>query len=472
MNKEKIINILKNFGYVITSNLLTLIVSSLVILILPKVIGMNEYGYWQLYTFYLTYIGFFHFGWCDGIYLKFGGENYSDLNKSYFASQIAGFILLQSVISIISIFASILFTDTPDTLFIFLSLSLNFVITNTRLLFVYTLQTTNRIKEASIITIADRFMYVVMLLILLFSQSMSYQRMIIADNISRLISLCYAVYICKDITFVSHKKMFQWKESWDNIKVGSNLMLANIASSLIIGIVRFAIQKGWDIATFGKVSLTLSLSNLVMTFINAISIVVFPMLKRTKPEKLSSVYKSLRSVLMLAILTILLLYYPLKAVLGVWLPAYRESFEFMGIVFPMIVFESKTSLLLNTYLKAMRQEKLIFKINFLTTIISVVAATICVWLLKSLYLSVFCIVILLAFRSTILEVQVTKLLKIDISRDIFLEFVMILIFIIGNICTTFTVSGIIYSVALILYYLFMLHSKDHSLLNNLRRSNK
>ncbi|HFR3408373.1 TPA: hypothetical protein ACHU7V_001771, partial [Streptococcus suis] len=133
MNKEKIFNILKNFGYVISSNLLTLIVSSVVILILPKVIGVNEYGYWQLYTFYLTYIGFFHFGWCDGIYLKFGGENYSDLDKKYFASQVSSFIIFQSIISLLSIIASLLFSKNSSTLFIFLALSLNFVITNTRL---------------------------------------------------------------------------------------------------------------------------------------------------------------------------------------------------------------------------------------------------------------------------------------------------------------------------------------------------
>ena len=468
MNTDRIKKILKNFGYVITSNLLTLIISSLVILVLPKVIGVNEYGYWQLYTFYLTYIGFFHFGWCDGIYLKFGGQIYEELDKSYFSSQISSFVIFQSLISLISIILSLVMTDGSDILFIFIALSLNFVITNTRLLYIYTLQTTNRIKDASIITIADRFIYALLLVVLLISNHVSFRNMIIADNIGRLLSLIYAFIVCREITFIPNKKLFKVKDSWDNIKVGSNLMLANIASNLIIGVVRFAIQRGWDIATFGRVSLTLSLSNLVMTFINAVGVVVFPMLKRTHPDKLSKVYISMRLLLMLAMFTVLLAYYPIRLILENWLPAYKVSLEFMGIIFPMVIFEGKTSLLLNTYLKAMRQEKLIFKINFLSTLMSILVAFLTVWLLNSLYLSVCSIVILLALRSTILEYYLTELLSIKLRKDIILELVIVSIFILANIFVTINISFMIYAVTLAIYYVITLDKKNIGLLKSVK----
>ena len=57
--------IIANFSYVVLSNLLTVIVSSLVVLILPKIMGVEEYGYWQLYIFYLSYAGFVHLGWVE-----------------------------------------------------------------------------------------------------------------------------------------------------------------------------------------------------------------------------------------------------------------------------------------------------------------------------------------------------------------------------------------------------------------------
>jgi len=53
---SKLKTIVTNFSYVIISNLLTVLVSSIVVLILPKIMGVEEYGYWQLYIFYLDFL--------------------------------------------------------------------------------------------------------------------------------------------------------------------------------------------------------------------------------------------------------------------------------------------------------------------------------------------------------------------------------------------------------------------------------
>ena len=39
-------------------------------LILPKFLGIESFGYWQLFLFYVSYIGFFHLGINDGVYLS------------------------------------------------------------------------------------------------------------------------------------------------------------------------------------------------------------------------------------------------------------------------------------------------------------------------------------------------------------------------------------------------------------------
>ena len=80
--KEKLIDLVKNFSYSLTSNLISLIISTLVVLVIPRIIGVEDYGFWQLYLFYSSYIGFLHFGWNDGIYLRYGGEEYDDLDKA------------------------------------------------------------------------------------------------------------------------------------------------------------------------------------------------------------------------------------------------------------------------------------------------------------------------------------------------------------------------------------------------------
>ena len=56
-------------------------VSVILTLLLPKVLGVAEFGYWQLFIFYLGYVGFFHFGINDGVYLIHGGETRDALDK-------------------------------------------------------------------------------------------------------------------------------------------------------------------------------------------------------------------------------------------------------------------------------------------------------------------------------------------------------------------------------------------------------
>lgn len=106
-----------------------------------------------------------------------------------------------------------------------------------------------------------------------------------------------------------------------------------------------------------------------MVFINSVGIVMFPILRRISTEKLELLYGSIRNVLMVPLLFLLIFYYPMKIILS-WLPQYAESLEYMALLFPMIIFESKTALLINTYLKTLRQEKKMLFINILTVAMS------------------------------------------------------------------------------------------------------
>ncbi|MEH7500412.1 hypothetical protein V7251_23495, partial [Cytobacillus firmus] len=115
---SKAINIIRNFSYALSSNLVSLIVSTIVILIVPKLISVEEYGYWQLYLFYSSYIGFLHFGWNDGIYLRFGGAEYKNLDKRLFFSQFYMMVGLQLLISIIMSITAILLFEDVDRRFI------------------------------------------------------------------------------------------------------------------------------------------------------------------------------------------------------------------------------------------------------------------------------------------------------------------------------------------------------------------
>ena len=62
---------IQNFIVVLISNGLTILSGILVGFIIPKIMGVTDYGYYKTFTLYSSYIGLFHFGFIDGIYLYF-----------------------------------------------------------------------------------------------------------------------------------------------------------------------------------------------------------------------------------------------------------------------------------------------------------------------------------------------------------------------------------------------------------------
>lgn len=82
--KNKLIN---NIIYAFFAQGVSLLLSVVMSLIVPKVLGVEQFGYWQLFIFYAGYVGFFHFGLNDGIYLKLGGSDYDNLDYNLLGTQ-------------------------------------------------------------------------------------------------------------------------------------------------------------------------------------------------------------------------------------------------------------------------------------------------------------------------------------------------------------------------------------------------
>lgn len=451
----KAMSIIKNMSYTISSNLISLIVSTLVVLIIPKLIGIEEYGYWQLYIFYSSYVGFLHFGWNDGIYLRFGGEEYKDLDKRLFYSQFIELLASQIFIGVFLWVASIIFVEDMDRGFILQMVAIAMILVNARLMLFYILQATNRIKEFARITILDRLIYILLIIIFILLGVRDYKLIIVADLIGKAISLIFAIFTCKELVLNKTNTFYLTiSEAFMNINVGIKLMFANIASMLIIGIVRFGIERAWDVSTFGKVSLTLSISKMVMIFINAVGIIMFPILRRTSKEKLAGIYSTLRDFLMVLLLAILILYYPLKTFMAAWLPQYAESLLYMALVFPMFIYEGKMALLINTYLKTLRREKVMLKINLIVMFLSLVMTYVTTQIFVSLDVAILNIIVLLAIRSAFAESYLAKELGIKVKKDIILEFLLTLVFILTgwfvNSWMTMIIYGIVYFIYLMI----------------------
>ena len=155
MNIKKYI--INSISQVTSVNLFSMIVTAILTLVVPRYIGKYDYGLWQLFVFYQGYLGFFHFGWNDGIYLRYGGKSYSELNKKNFYSQFWLQMLLEIVVS--AVLVAFMWNNNIDRQFIVWQIGINLIILNSRYMLLYILQTTARLKEYAIIMFVDRFFY-------------------------------------------------------------------------------------------------------------------------------------------------------------------------------------------------------------------------------------------------------------------------------------------------------------------------
>ena len=433
------------------SNIFSMMVTAILVLTIPKLVNTETYGYYQLYLFYINYVGLLQFGWCDGIYLRLGGKYYEDLDKQLYSTQFCLLGLIEVVIYAVIFLGSLALVKDVNKHFIIEAVCIAAVGMCLRWFITFILQPTARIKEYAIVIVSEKILLLILTMVLMLSGYRSYKFIVIADIFSKYISLGIGILYCKDIIF-SKILSFQTaiQEIKENISSGIKLMLASINTTLITGVVRLGIECHWDISTFGKVSLTLSISNMVVTAINAVGVVIYPILRRTNKDKLTDIYKIMRIMLMGLVFGALVFYYPAQKILTLWLPQYTESLRYAAILLPICVYESKVSILINTYFNTLRLESLQMKCNLISLVFSIILTCMSIYVFDSVTATIFSILIVLMFRCVLCEIVLSTKLPIAVVKDIVIETFMTATFVICN--WYFKISGmLIYMIGYVIY---------------------
>lgn len=442
--KFKLKDILKNIIYSMSSNVISLIISIVITLIVPKIIGVEEYGYWQLYLLYVSYVGFLNFGWNSGIYIKYGGLEYSELDKKIINGQIVTNFIFQVIVSIGFYFLSRNFININDTRMV-LFITINIILINFRSILIFLLLATNQIKKYSINVVYERVFFLCFIGYNIYIGNKSYEMLVVSDLVGKFISLIFLIVVCRDIVFIIPKMTVTCiTEMFSNINIGLKLMLADIVNTLVLGVTKLSIERVWSIKTFGEISFVISITNLVMVFVNAVGIIFFPILKKIERQELEVFFDTMRTILNVLLLGCLFFYYPLRFFLLFWMPKYSESIKYFAIVFPICYLEGMMALLYTVYLKVLRKEKLILFINIITLILSIGATYYCAVVINNLFATVGVFIITYFTRMLISKRVIIKELSVKCCRGDLLEIALVFIFIVSGTFVRVNYSMFIY----------------------------
>jgi O-antigen/teichoic acid export membrane protein len=443
----------KNISTSILVQIVSLISAFFLHIIIPKFIDEYQYALWQMYLLYTSYVGIFHFGLLDGIVLRYSQFDYESLDKNRLGSQFIVLLSINTVICIILIIISLKFSNSfKIALGIFISLSI--VITNVYTYTSYIFQITNRINRYAQLVIIQKIVNgLLVILILLFCRN-KFFFICISELFSLLVSIIYCARYNKGLYYSNNiiikDIIIEYKL---NISAGIFLLFANWSSMLLIGGAKMVIQWHWGEIVFGKIAFSISVTNLFLTFINAISIVLFPTLKRIEEKRLPSIYIKIRNLISPILFFFLLLYFPVYSILKIWLPLYKDSLIYLGILMPIIIYTAKVYLLTNNYFKAFRKEKVMLYINLISVFTSFAFSFLFAYIFNNLYLVLYSLVFIIIIRSVISEIVISNIIKINIKQDIIIDLLITICFILFTQIFPIWIGFIFYLVVFSFYLL-------------------
>ena len=445
---------MKDFSAVLFSNGLVLVSNILSGLVIPKLLGVADYGYYKIFTLYLGYTALLHFGFVDGILLNHGGEQYTDLNQKKFRLNSQFFIIFQAIISVIVIIIALTVAKGIYK-FLFVMIGVDTITTNVTSYYQYISQCTMRFKELSI----RRFLQALLKIfvtVILFGMiqigaitHLSCQLYVGVLILIDVVLLLWYVYTYRDITFGEREKL---AENIDTIRKyftdGIILTIAFQVANLVFSLDRQFVSLLFDTETYAVYSFAYTLISMVTTVIGAISLVLFPNLKRKSEDKIISEFSNSMALIAILVYAAQIGYYPLCGFIKWFLPEYQQSIQYLGIVFPGLAVSSCISTIIFTYYKVLDQNLKYFKICAGILGLSVVSNGIAYWCFRTpMAISVASVITLLVWYLVGERYFITRY-KVKWKKNLLYILVMGIIFyaVINNVIFGNIWSSIIYTV--------------------------
>lgn len=428
--KGKALNFLKNTIYAVSANVSRILTTLVLTLLLPKLMSVEAYSYWQLYCFYGVYLAYSSLGLGDGLYLKYAGKSYEELDGKMMSAQFLWLCFYELIFcGAFYLICFPLIAEEYKLIALILSLCYTWIqILRYQLQMI--LQAANRISDYAKVYSGERFLNFGLVLACIFLGLRDFWWVAGMEVVSNILMTIYAAMLCKEKIFVKPTPLSEaWPETKELISRGFKIAMAGFTSQLIIGAVRWGIEQKWGTIAFGKISLSFSMSNMVITCITAVSIVLFPMLRNCSEELLRGIYQPMRVCLTVPLYAVLLFYAPAQLILSAWLPQYADSIRYLAVMFPLCIYETKNTVLTWTYLKTIWHEADILKANLVTLAVSAVMTVLSVFVLGNMEFAVFSIVILYAFKAIYTEVLLHKYIPVLRVKEIAYESALTVLFI-------------------------------------------
>lgn len=334
----------KGIIQVIYANIINLIISLGNGFLVPKYLSVESYADIKTFLMYISYIGILHFGYIDGVYIKYGGKKLSEIDSNEWTHDRKALIIFQLGVSLPIVIIAYFFRD-----WILFLAAISVLPSNMVVFYKFIYQATGDFKEYRYIANLTSFLVFIWDMIFLFGLK--------TDNSLCYISIQVAVFFIvwffyenKNVTTnvkskIPKKRMETYIK--ENIRSGIIIMLGNFMSIWITSLDRWFIKFFCGIAEFAYYSFAVTTLKMINVVATAFSITLYNFFcKELKQEEVCK----LRKIVLIIGAALITGIYPLDFLLYVYLDKYLIALPVIRLLFAtQFIMIAINSVYLNLY---------------------------------------------------------------------------------------------------------------------------
>jgi len=346
-------NIKKSIFKVFTVNFFQLISGLIVGFCVPMILSVEGYANLKTYGLYISYIGLFHLGFIDGLFIKYGGKKYNDIDRSVLKGEHNFLVIMEMIISIILFFVSIIMRNIIIFLF---SISILPIMINNFFKYIY--QATGEFNKYTKIMHRYNFIYMILNVLLAFVfKNQNYILYCLTTFVANLLAIFYT-----EFTFLKeniHTKGIIDKNTIKNIKTGFFILLGNLVIIGLFGIDKWFVKLFLSTEDFAYYAFAVSMLNIINTLVNAISITFYNYLFENNDEhkinKLKEILISLGGLSSCA-------FFALSFIVNYFIKKYIPSLDIIAVTFAAFPYMVLINALYVNLYKVNKDEKHYFRV--------------------------------------------------------------------------------------------------------------
>lgn len=317
---------------VFIANIINLLFNLTTNIVIPKFLSVDSYASIKTFQLYTMYAGVLALGYVDGMYLKYGGVYFENIDKNKLHLSSSTLRIFQVAITAILIIISIFLRDS-----ILLAASIAILPLNMSGYFNLLYQAMGEFsKYGKILNATTILIFIINISLIFIYRTDSFMFYLIAYVIVYIIVwIILEVYMCFCCKVKFNILKFSFPELRNNIKLGFLLMCGNFSSSLLSSMDRWFVKVLLDSVAFAQYSFAISIEGFLNIAVTPVIVTLYNFFCRKNDN--ITIKRTLNCVIIFAVI-IISAAFPAKYVLETYLTNYIGSVQVLFYAFAAQIF--------------------------------------------------------------------------------------------------------------------------------------